>query len=186
MKVIDHYGNEFNSIADMCEFHHIPYDVYKARVYKYHWSMEKALNTPVRTKKNENIKKTQEEGKEPITAKTEETVSIEQTVQTKLPKLEHRSFNLFGNNVFDGVLVLQALGFADDFIASIIGDLDDASLAHIVRFELKSASTDLQYAKALEKLIHAFEELTFVKSLNLDEDFEEREQFRQKLLEFAA
>lgn len=189
MKVTDHYGNEFSSIADMCEFHHIPYDVYKARVGKYHWSMEKALSTPVaeRTKKNEDLKKTQKESKEAVTAKTEETVPIEQTVQTKLPKLNHRSFKLFGNNNFDGVLVLQALGFADDFIASIINDLDDTSLAHIVRYELKDkASNDGDALVNLEKLINAFEELSFVKSLKLDEDFEEREQFRKKLLEFAA
>ena len=187
MKVTDYLGNEFKSIKDMCEFHHIPPKIYDNRVNRQHWSMEKALTTPLRVNKNEDIKKTQEESKEPITAKTEETVSIEETVQTKLPKLEHRPFNLFGNNVFDGVLVLQALGFADDFIASIINDLDDASLAHIVRYELKDkASNNGDGLRTLEKLIHAFEELTFVKSLKLDEDFEEREQFRQKLLEFVA
>lgn len=187
MKVTDHLGNEFKSIKDMCEFHHISHDVYKARVYKYHWSMEKALNTPVveRIKKNENIKKTQEEGKEMVDVKAKNTISIAE--QTKLPKLNHKSFNLFGNNVFDGVLVLQALGFLDDFIASIIGDLDDASLAHIVRYELKDkACNNSEALRNLEKLINAFKELTFVKSLKLDEDFEEREQFRQKLLEFAA
>lgn len=187
MKITDHLGNEFESIKDMCEFHHIPSKIYDNRVNRHHWSMEKALTTPLKVNKNEDIKKTQEESKEPITAKTEKTVSIEETVQTKLPKLNHKSFNLFGNNVFDGVLVLQALGFADDFIASIIGDLDDASLAHIVRYELKDkACNNSEALRNLEKLINAFKELTFVKSLKLDEDFEEREQFRQKLLEFAA
>lgn len=187
MKVTDHLGNEFKSIEDMCEFHHIPVKIYDSRVNRQHWSMEKALTTPLRVNKNEGIKKTQEKSKNTVTAKTEETVSIEQTVQTKLPKLDYRPFNLFGNNVFDGVLVLQALGFADDFIASIINDLDDNSLAHIVRYELKDkASNNGDALRNLERLINAFKELTFVKSLKLDEDFEEREQFRQKLLEFTA
>lgn len=187
MKVTDHLGNEFKSIKDMCEFHHIPSKIYDNRVNRQHWSMEKALTTPLRVNKNEDIKKTQEKSKGTTTAKAEETVSIEETVQSKLPKLEHRTFKLFGDNSFDGVLVLQALGFADDFIASIIGDLDDASLAHIVRYELKDkASNNGDGLRTLEKLIHAFEELTFVKSLKLDEDFEERELFRKKLLEFAA
>ncbi len=185
MKVTDHLGNEFESIKDMCEFHHIPSKIYDNRVNRHHWSMEKALTTPLKVNKNEDIKKTQEEGKEMVDVKAKKTISIAE--QTKLPKLNHKSFNLFGNNVFDGVLVLQALGFLDDFIASIIGDLDDASLAHIVRYELKDkASNNGDALRNLEKLINAFKELTFVKSLKLDEDFEEREQFRQKLLEFAA
>ena len=185
MRVTDHFGNEFKSIKDMCEFHHIPSKIYDNRVNRHHWSMEKALTTPLRVNKNEDTKKTQEESKEMVDVKAKKTISIAE--QTKLPKLNHKSFNLFGNNVFDGVLVLQALGFADDFIASIIGDLDDASLAHIVRYELKDkACNNSEALRNLEKLINAFKELTFVKSLKLDEDFEEREQFRQKLLEFAA
>ena len=81
MKVTDHLGNEFKSIKDMCEFHHIPSKIYDNRVNRQHWSMEKALTTPLRVNKNEDIKNTQEESKETVTAKTEETVSIEQTVQ---------------------------------------------------------------------------------------------------------
>lgn len=79
-------GNEFKSIKDMCEFHHIPSKIYDNRVNRHHWSMEKALTTPLRVNKNEGIKKTQEESKEPITAKTEKTVSIEETVQVEQPK----------------------------------------------------------------------------------------------------
>lgn len=186
MKVTDHLGNEFESIKDMCEFHHIPSKIYDNRVNRHYWSMEKALTTPLRVNKNEDIKKTQEESKEPITAKTEKTVSIEQTVQVEQPKDVVKTFKILGAT-YNGVKVLQALGFADDFIHSIINDLNDDSLTRIVRFELKKdASTDLQYAKALNRLLDAFDGLMFVKNLKLDKDLKVREQFRQKLLEFAA
>lgn len=185
MKVTDHLGNEFKSIKDMCEFHHISSKIYDNRVNRHHWSMEKALTTPLRVNENEGIKKTQEESKEPITAKTEKTVSIEQTVQEQ-PKDVVKTFKILGAT-YNGVKVLQSLGFADDFIHSIINDLNDDSLTRIVRFELKKdASTDLQYAKALNRLLDAFDALMFVKDLKLDKDIKVREQFRQKLLEFAA
>lgn len=71
MRVTDHFGNEFKSIKDMCEFHHIPSKTYNNRVSRQHWSMEKALTTPLRVNKNEDIKNTQEESKETVTAKTE-------------------------------------------------------------------------------------------------------------------
>lgn len=185
MKVTDHLGNEFKSIKDMCEFHHIPSKIYDNRVNRQHWSMEKALTTPLRVNKNEDIKNTQEESKETVTAKTEETVSIEQTVQEQ-PKDVDKTFKILGAT-YNGTKVLQSLGFADDFIHSIINDLNDDSLTRIVRFELKKdASTDLQYAKALNRLLDAFDVLMFVKNLKLDKDLKVREQFRQKLLEFAA
>lgn len=185
MKVTDHLGNEFKSIKDMCEFHHIPSKIYDNRVNRQHWSMEKALTTPLRVNKNEDIKNTQEESKETVTAKTEETVSIEQTVQEQ-PKDVDKTFKILGAT-YNGTKVLQSLGFADDFIHSIINDLNDDSLTRIVRFELKKdASTDLQYAKALNRLLDAFDALMFVKDLKLDKDIKVREQFRQKLLEFAA
>lgn len=185
MKVTDHLGNEFESIKDMCEFHHIPSKIYDNRVNRLHWSMEKALTTPLRVNKNEDIKNTQEESKETVTAKTEETVSIEQTVQEQ-PKDVDKTFKILGAT-YNGTKVLQSLGFADDFIHSIINDLNDDSLTRIVRFELKKdASTDLQYAKALNRLLDAFDGLMFVKNLKLDKDLKVREQFRQKLLEFAA
>ncbi len=185
MKVTDHLGNEFKSIKDMCEFHHIPSKIYDNRVNRQHWSMEKALTTPLRVNKNEDIKNTQEESKETVTAKTEETVSIEQTVQEQ-PKDVDKTFKILGAT-YNGTKVLQSLGFADDFIHSIINDLNDDSLTRIVRFELKKdASTDLQYAKALNRLLDAFDGLMFVKNLKLDKDLKVREQFRQKLLEFAA
>lgn len=181
MKVTDHLGNEFKSIKEMCEFHHIPSKIYDNRVNRQHWSMEKALTTPLKVNKNEDIKKTQEESKETVTAKTEETVSIEQQ-----PKDVDKTFKILGAT-YNGTKVLQALGFADDFIHSIINDLNDDSLTRIVRFELKKdASTDLQYAKALNRLLDAFDGLMFVKNLKLDKDLKVREQFRQKLLEFAA
>ena len=184
MKVTDHLGNEFKSIKDMCEFHHIPSKIYDNRVNRQHWSMEKALTTPLRVNKNEDIKNTQEESKETVTAKTEETVSIEQTVQEQ-PKDVDKTFKILGAT-YNGTKVLQSLGFADDFIHSIINDLNDDSLTRIVRFELKKdASTDLQYAKALNRLLDAFDGLMFVKNLKLDKDLKVREQFRQKLLEFA-
>lgn len=186
MKVTDYLGNEFKTIKDMCEFHHIPSKIYDNRVNRLHWSMEKALTTPFKVNKNEDIKKTQEESKEPITAKTEETVSIEETVQVEQPKDTDKLFKILGAT-YNGVKVLQALGFADDFICSVINDLNDDSLNRIVRFELKKdASTDLQYAKALNRLLDAFDALMFVKDLKLDKDIKVREQFRQKLLEFAA
>lgn len=185
MKVTDHLGNEFKSIKEMCEFHHIPSKIYDNRVNRQHWSMEKALTTPFRVNKNEDTKKTQEESKETVTAKTEETVSIEQTVQEQ-PKDVDKTFKILGAT-YNGTKVLQSLGFADDFIHSIINDLNDDSLTRIVRFELKKdASTDLQYAKALNRLLDAFDALMFVKNLKLDKDLKVREQFRQKLLEFAA
>lgn len=185
MKVTDHLGNEFKSIKEMCEFHHIPSKTYDHRVNRHHWSMEKALTTPLRVNKNEDTKKTQEESKETVTAKTEETVSIEQTVQEQ-PKDVDKTFKILGAT-YNGTKVLQALGFADDFIHSIINDLNDDSLTRIVRFELKKdASTDLQYAKALNRLLDAFDALMFVKNLKLDKDIKVREQFRQKLLEFVA
>ena len=185
MKITDHLGNEFKSIKDMCEFHHIPSKIYDNRVNRQHWSMEKALTTPLRVNKNEDIKNTQEESKETVTAKTEETVSIEQTVQEQ-PKDVDKTFKILGAT-YNGTKVLQSLGFADDFIHSIINDLNDDSLTRIVRFELKKdASTDLQYAKALNRLLDAFDGLMFVKNLKLDKDLKVREQFRQKLLEFAA
>ncbi len=185
MKVTDHLGNEFKSIKEMCEFHHIPSKIYDNRVNRQHWSMEKALTTPLRVYKNEDIKNTQEESKETVTAKTEETVSIEQTVQEQ-PKDVDKTFKILGAT-YNGTKVLQSLGFADDFIHSIINDLNDDSLTRIVRFELKKdASTDLQYAKALNRLLDAFDGLMFVKNLKLDKDLKVREQFRQKLLEFAA
>lgn len=181
MKVTDHLGNEFKSIKEMCEFHHIPLKIYDNRVNRHHWSMEKALTTPLRVNKNEDTKKTQEESKETVTAKTEETVSIEQQ-----PKDVDKTFKILGAT-YNGTKVLQSLGFADDFIHSIINDLNDDSLTRIVRFELKKdASTDLQYAKALNRLLDAFDGLMFVKNLKLDKDLKVREQFRQKLLEFAA
>lgn len=184
MRVTDHLGNEFKSIKDMCEFHHIPSKIYDNRVNRQHWSMEKALTTPLRVNKNEDIKNTQEESKETVTAKTEETVSIEQTVQEQ-PKDVDKTFKILGAT-YNGTKVLQSLGFADDFIHSIINDLNDDSLTRIVRFELKKdASTDLQYAKALNRLLDAFDGLMFVKNLKLDKDLKVREQFRQKLLEFA-
>jgi len=185
MKVTDHLGNEFESIKEMCEFHHIPSKIYDNRVNRQHWSMEKALTTPLRVNKNEDIKNTQEESKETVTAKTEKTVSIEQTVQEQ-PKDVDKTFKILGAT-YNGTKVLQSLGFADDFIHSIINDLNDDSLTRIVRFELKKdASTDLQYAKALNRLLDAFDGLMFVKNLKLDKDLKVREQFRQKLLEFAA
>ena len=186
MKVTDHLGNEFKSIKEMCEFHHIPSKIYNNRVNRHHWSMEKALTTPLIVNENEGIKKTQEENKEPITAKTEKTVSIEETVQVEQPKDVVKTFKILGAT-YNGVKELQSLGFADDFIHSIINDLNDDSLTRIVRFELKKdASTDLQYAKALNRLLDAFDALMFVKDLKLDKDIKVREQFRQKLLEFAA
>lgn len=185
MKVTDHLGNEFESIKDMCEFHHIPSKIYDNRVNRQHWSMEKALTTPLKVNKNEDTKKTQEESKETVATKTEETVSIEQTVQEQ-PKDVDKTFKILGAT-YNGTKVLQSLGFADDFIHSIINDLNDDSLTRIVRFELKKdASTDLQYAKALNRLLDAFDGLMFVKNLKLDKDLKVREQFRQKLLEFAA
>ena len=185
MKVTDHLGNEFKSIKDMCEFHHIPSKIYDNRVNRQQWSMEKALTTPLKVNKNEDTKKTQEESKETVATKTEETVSIEQTVQEQ-PKDVVKTFKILGAT-YNGVKVLQALGFADDFICSVINDLNDDSLNRIVRFELKKdASTDLQYAKALNRLLDAFDALMFVKDLKLDKDIKVREQFRQKLLEFAA
>lgn len=185
MKVTDHLGNEFESIKEMCEFHHIPSKIYDNRVNRQHWSMEKALTTPLRVNKNEDTKKTQEESKETVATKTEETVSIEQTVQEQ-PKDVDKTFKILGAT-YNGTKVLQSLGFADDFIHSIINDLNDDSLTRIVRFELKKdASTDLQYAKALNRLLDAFDGLMFVKNLKLDKDLKVREQFRQKLLEFAA
>lgn len=185
MKVTDHLGNEFKSIKDMCEFHHIPSKIYDNRVNRQHWSMEKALTTPLKVNKNEDTKKTQEESKETVATKTEETVSIEQTVQEQ-PKDVDKTFKILGAT-YNGTKVLQSLGFADDFIHSIINDLNDDSLTRIVRFELKKdASTDLQYAKALNRLLDAFDGLMFVKNLKLDKDLKVREQFRQKLLEFAA
>jgi hypothetical protein len=186
MKVTDHLGNEFESIKEMCEFHHIPSKIYDHRVNRLHWSMEKALTTPLKVNKNEDIKKTQEESKETVTAKTEKTVSIEETVQVEQPKDVVKTFKILGAT-YNGTKVLQSLGFADDFIHSIINDLNDDSLTRIVRFELKKdASTDLQYAKALNRLLDAFDALMFVKNLKLDKDIKVREQFRQKLLEFAA
>ncbi len=186
MRVVDPFGNEFKSIKDMCEFHHIPSNIYDNRVNRLHWSMEKALTTPLKVNKNEDIKKTQEESKETVATKTEETVSIEQTVQVEQPKDVVKTFKILGAT-YNGVKVLQALGFADDFICSVINDLNDDSLNRIVRFELKKdASTDLQYAKALNRLLDAFDGLMFVKDLKLDKDLKVREQFRQKLLEFAA
>lgn len=186
MKVTDHLGNEFKSIKEMCEFHHIPSKIYDHRVNRLHWSMEKALTTPLKVNKNEDIKKTQEESKETVTAKTEKTVSIEETVQVEQPKDVVKTFKILGAT-YNGTKVLQSLGFADDFIHSIINDLNDDSLTRIVRFELKKdASTDLQYAKALNRLLDAFDGLMFVKNLKLDKDLKVREQFRQKLLEFAA
>lgn len=185
MKVTDHLGNEFKSIKEMCEFHHIPSKIYDNRVNRQHWSMEKALTTPLRVNKNEDIKNTQEESKNTVATKTEETVSIEQTVQEQ-PKDVDKTFKILGAT-YNGTKVLQSLGFADDFIHSIINDLNDDSLTRIVRFELKKdASTDLQYAKALNRLLDAFDALMFVKDLKLDKDIKVREQFRQKLLEFAA
>lgn len=186
MKVTDHLGNEFESIKEMCEFHHIPSKIYDHRVNRLHWSMEKALTTPLKVNKNEDIKKTQEESKETVTAKTEKTVSIEETVQVEQPKDVVKTFKILGAT-YNGTKVLQSLGFADDFIHSIINDLNDDSLTRIVRFELKKdESTDLQYAKALNRLLDAFDALMFVKNLKLDKDIKVREQFRQKLLEFAA
>lgn len=186
MRVTDHLGNEFKSIKEMCEFHHIPSKIYDNRVNRQHWSMEKALTTPLRVNKNEDIKNTQEESKNTVATKTEETVSIEQTVQVEQPKDVVKTFKILGAT-YNGVKVLQSLGFADDFIHSIINDLNDDSLTRIVRFELKKdASTDLQYAKALNRLLDAFDALMFVKDLKLDKDIKVREQFRQKLLEFAA
>lgn len=185
MKVTDHLGNEFKSIKDMCEFHHIPSKIYNNRVNRHHWSMEKALTTPLKVNKNEDIKKTQEESKNTVATKTEKTVSIEQTEQEH-PKDVDKTFKILGAT-YNGTKVLQSLGFADDFIHSIINDLNDDSLTRIVRFELKKdASTDLQYAKALNRLLDAFDGLMFVKNLKLDKDLKVREQFRQKLLEFAA
>ncbi len=102
------------------------------------------------------------------------------------PKDVDKTFKILGAT-YNGTKVLQSLGFADDFIHSIINDLNDDSLTRIVRFELKKdASTDLQYAKALNRLLDAFDVLMFVKNLKLDKDLKVREQFRQKLLEFAA
>ncbi len=110
MKVTDHLGNEFKSIKEMCEFHHIPSKIYDNRVNRHHWSMEKALTTPLRVNKNEDTKKTQEESKEPITAKTEKTVSIEETVQVEQPKDVVKTFKILGTT-YNGTKVLQSLGF---------------------------------------------------------------------------
>ena len=53
MKVTDHLGNEFKSIKDMCEFHHIPSKIYDNRVNRHHWSMEKALRRHKKRVKNQ-------------------------------------------------------------------------------------------------------------------------------------
>lgn len=42
----DHLGNEFKSMVDMAEFHHIPYSALFNRL-KRKWSLERALTTPV-------------------------------------------------------------------------------------------------------------------------------------------
>lgn len=41
----DHLGNEFKSMVDMAEFHHIPYSALFNRLNRK-WSLEKALTTP--------------------------------------------------------------------------------------------------------------------------------------------
>lgn len=46
---IDHLGNVYDSISDMCKAHNVKYSIYRDRI-KAGWSIEKALTTPVRRK----------------------------------------------------------------------------------------------------------------------------------------
>jgi len=45
--VVDHEGNEFRSIIDMCRYYGVPYERYRDRIKKYGWSDEHALTKPV-------------------------------------------------------------------------------------------------------------------------------------------
>lgn len=46
--VTDHLGNAFPTIKDMCDYWKIPKNTYVARIHTHHWSLEKALTTPVK------------------------------------------------------------------------------------------------------------------------------------------
>jgi len=50
-KCKDHKGNEFASVAAMCDYWHISPFVFYKRKNKLKWSIEKALTTPSREKK---------------------------------------------------------------------------------------------------------------------------------------
>lgn len=46
---VDHEGNKFYSIVEMCAFWHIPPNVYLSRIHNYNMSVEEALTTPFET-----------------------------------------------------------------------------------------------------------------------------------------
>lgn len=48
-KVVDHKGNEFSSISEMCSFWNMDEDVYRHRIW-CNWSIENALTVPVNNK----------------------------------------------------------------------------------------------------------------------------------------
>ena len=53
-KCKDHKGNEFASVAAMCDFWNISPFVYYKRINKLKWSIEKALTTPQNEQPNRN------------------------------------------------------------------------------------------------------------------------------------
>lgn len=51
----DHLGHTFSSIREMCEYWNISYQVYNSRIHREHWSVEKALTTPVAKNANQPV-----------------------------------------------------------------------------------------------------------------------------------
>lgn len=45
---IDHNGKAYSSITEMCNTYNIKLETYQRRIKVYHWSVEKALTTPVK------------------------------------------------------------------------------------------------------------------------------------------
>lgn len=45
---IDHNGNAYSFITEMCNTYNIKLETYQRRIKVYHWSVEKALTTPVK------------------------------------------------------------------------------------------------------------------------------------------
>ena len=53
-KCKDHKGNEFTSVAAMCDFWNISPFVYYKRINKLKWSIERTLTTPQNEQPNRN------------------------------------------------------------------------------------------------------------------------------------
>lgn len=111
LKIQDHNGNVYDSMAEMAKKYNLPYKVLWSRLNVHKWPIEKALTTPYEAN--------------------------DKTVKRQYTCHSNSSIQIF-SQTFDKVEVLHALGFKDDFINVSSKEITAPVLEKIVQHELKT------------------------------------------------